>query len=347
MNNKFGRELRRFRIRLTKYEFWPWWLFFLPLFPFYLYFAIRLRNPVYFTAANPGIDLGGFFGEKKNEIMKELPEQFLAKSLFFEEVDWEVVQSGLLKSQLTFPIVFKPDVGERGDEVSIIPGLDALRTHLASITYPFILQEYIDYPIELGVFYSRLPSSDSGRILSIVQKKFLSVIGDGTSTVEKLIKSNDRGFLQLPRLRRERLETLALIPTKGRSIVVEPIGNHCLGTEFINANHLISEKLNKVFDEISLPFEGFYYGRYDLRIKSIDEMSEGKGIRIFELNGVTSEPGHIYDKKINIFQAYMDLIQQQRVVYQICRQNLSKDGQVTKLPEVLKRAYQHFFKSKR
>ena len=332
---------------MGRYEYWPWWLFFLPIFPVYLFYALRLRNFVYFTSANPGIEFGGFFGEKKSEILRELPEEYIAKSQYFEDTEPHKVLDSLRSRDFAFPIVFKPDVGERGEEVKILQTEENLSQHLETISYPYIIQEYIDFPIELGVFYSRLPNAREGQILSIVEKRFLEVEGDGERDVEELIASSDRGFLQLKRLKKEREELLRQIPANGVSLRVEPIGNHCLGTEFINAKHLISHNLSKVFDDISIPFKGFYYGRYDLKVMSYDDLYAGKSIKVFELNGVTSEPGHIYDKRMNIFKAYRDLVRQQRVVFQISQQNLRIHGHTTTLSEILKRAYQHFFLAKR
>ena len=56
-------------IKLFKYEDWTWWMFFLPLVPYWLYLAIRNRSLTYFTTANPCIPDGGVFGESKMDIL--------------------------------------------------------------------------------------------------------------------------------------------------------------------------------------------------------------------------------------------------------------------------------------
>ncbi|MFT7230515.1 MAG: hypothetical protein ACI9GO_000984, partial [Bacteroidia bacterium] len=38
---------------------------FVPVMPVYFFGVLRTRKLLYFTAANPSIDMGGFFGEKK------------------------------------------------------------------------------------------------------------------------------------------------------------------------------------------------------------------------------------------------------------------------------------------
>ncbi|MCB0733477.1 MAG: hypothetical protein H6608_02030 [Flavobacteriales bacterium] len=340
-------NVRRFKIQLLRYEYWPWWLFFIPMFPIYLWNAIRLRSFVYFTLANPGIEYGGFFGERKNDILKHLPTNFLARSEYLdvhrkmEVLDW--VKTGTW----TFPLVIKPDVGERGDEVTILRSESELVDHLNRVDYPMVVQEYIEGGIELGVLYCRYPNDSSGRVTSITKKNFLSVEGDGKQSVAELLEKTDRGYLQLDRLREQKKEVLEYIPMMGELVVVEAVGNHCLGTEFVNWNHLITPELSKVFDQISLPFEGFYYGRYDLKIESVDAMNRGEGIRVFELNGVTSEPGHIYDKEFTLQQAYRDVWKHQTYVYEVCRQNRLNGKKPAPLNEIIGRAYSHFFKAKR
>jgi len=86
-------------------------------------------------------------------------------------------------------------------------------------------------------------------------------------------------------------------------VVLEPIGNHCRGTTFLNANDIIDEKLTKVFDSISNRIPGFYFGRYDLRCSSIEDLKKGKNVRIIELNGAGSEPDNIYHSCASIFSA--------------------------------------------
>jgi phosphomannomutase len=59
----------------------------------------------------------------------------------------------------------------------------------------------------------------------------------------------------------------------GENRLLEPIGNHCRGTKFVNANHLINNQLDEVFSKISEGFEGFYYGRFDMKVESIDDLA--------------------------------------------------------------------------
>lgn len=67
--------------KIFKYEYWPMWAFYLPVLPYWLFLAIKTKSLAYFTVANPGIELGGFFGEIKSEILALIDNYYLPKSI--------------------------------------------------------------------------------------------------------------------------------------------------------------------------------------------------------------------------------------------------------------------------
>src|SRR5438067_9655505 len=58
--------------RKTQWEFWPPWIAYIPLLPYFLYLGLKYRSLTLFTAANPGIPSGGFVGESKCRILANL-----------------------------------------------------------------------------------------------------------------------------------------------------------------------------------------------------------------------------------------------------------------------------------
>src|SRR5579859_6450856 len=95
--------------RRIRWEFWPPWLAYVPVVPYIFYLAIKHRSLTLFTAANPGISSGGFVGESKSEILSHvtcLPEWTTA-------TDPQTVYDFISRHGLAYPIVLKPDVGER------------------------------------------------------------------------------------------------------------------------------------------------------------------------------------------------------------------------------------------
>src|SRR5439155_11142943 len=73
--------------RWTRWEFWPTWLFYIPVGVYYLWLAIRYRGFNVPTAANPGIKTGGVIGESKLEILDELrctSPEFVAEAFLLD-----------------------------------------------------------------------------------------------------------------------------------------------------------------------------------------------------------------------------------------------------------------------
>ncbi len=301
-------KLPLFVIKTFNYEYWPWWLFYLPMAPYWLYLAFRTRSFTFFTAVNPGIKAGGFYGESKIEILRKINPDFLPKTIFVEKENEPGNLIDLIEAaEMGFPVIVKPDVGERGTLVAKIETAEQLHNYHKAAQGNYIIQEFISYPIELGVLFSRVPTEPAGIVSSITLKEFLTVTGDGKSTIRELIGRSTRARFQLAALESKLGERINEQLPLNEKRLLEPIGNHCRGTKFINANHLINEKTNAIFSSIAESFDGFYYGRFDLKVPSIEDLYNGKNIKIMELNGVSSDPGHIYDPAYSLLNAYKDL----------------------------------------
>lgn len=298
-----------FLVKVFNYEYWPWWLFYLPMTPYWLYQAVRAKSLAFFTAVNPGIEAGGFYGEHKTEIMKNISPDYLAKTIFIPfGTALEELPKLLNINALSYPIIAKPNVGERGTSVSKINSQRELQQYHETADEDYLIQEFIDFSIELGVLFSRMPNEKIGKVSSVTLKEFLTVIGDGKSTIEQLILNNTRARFQLETLQKRLGNEINEVLVKGESRLLEPIGNHCRGTKFINANHLINRQLDEVFTKVAESYDGFFYGRFDMKVSSFKDLYLGKNIKIMELNGVSSDPGHIYDPKYYLWNAYRDLM---------------------------------------
>jgi hypothetical protein len=332
-----------FLVKLLNYEYWPFWLFFLPLVPYWIYLSIRAKSFTYFTAANPGIEHSGVYGESKIDILKKIDPKFIPKTLFFRSATSSItVIEALQKQRVDFPLIIKPNVGERGNEVAKISDSNHLTSYLSKNSTDFIIQEFVDFDIELGILYYRFPDSSKTGITSIVLKEFLSVTGDGSSTISELIEQNNRARFQVTSLKQKLGDTLADILPAGEKRNLEPIGNHCLGTKFLSGMNLLNERLVTVFDEISKDIDGFYFGRFDLKVKSIEDLYQGHNIRIMELNGVTSEPAHIYDPSYSIWKAWSETARNMKVMFWVSKANMKKGVKVTPFFEMLRLVRTHF-----
>lgn len=317
-----------------RYEYWPWWLFFLPMVPVWAFYAIKSGRWFYFTNVNPGIDLGGFFGESKIEIIRSMDDQYTADTLFVAKTKGELYSSHELP--FGFPIVCKPDVGERGYMVEIVSSQEALRDYHHRVEGDYLIQEMVDWPIECGVLFVKHPDKTQGQVTSLTLKRFLKVTGNGVDTVHELMQSDPRQALYADKF------AVDYIPAKGEKYVVQPIGNHCLGTEFIDGGEHLDKEVHQLFTTIASRIPGFHYGRFDLKVKTYDDLRTGNWLKIFELNGVSGEPGHMYDKRYNVLDAYRILRFHWGQIYQISKKNIRLGIEPASFGVVVKRVYQHF-----
>jgi hypothetical protein len=289
-------------IKLTNYEYWSWKWFYYPVMPWIFYQAWRARSAGFFTTVNPSIENGGFYNYDKKAVLDLIPDIYKPKTL--EIAKNEDIVAFLQRHHLDFPLIAKPNMGERGRGVSKINNLEEFTDyHSQNVDNEYIVQEFAAEKLEFGVFYSRVPSEQKGMVSSVTMKEFLTIEGDGKSTLGELILNKNRARFVEKNLREKFPNEWNSVIPKNEKIELEPIGNHCRGTRFINANYLINKDLEDVFDVIARTIPGFYYGRFDLRAASIDDLYAGK-IKVVELNGVNSEPTHIYDATFGLFNAY-------------------------------------------
>ena len=316
--------LKKWWIKCTHFEFWPFDVFYFPVKLYYVYLALRSRSLFFFTASNPTIEFGGLLGEKKSEVFDLIPDQYIPKTQLFQPESTETdVLAYMGKERISFPIILKPDVGERGWMVRKVRNEREVREYLKKIRVPFLLQEYVDLPVELGVFFIKVPGQ-IGKVTSIVKKGFLSVIGNGRDNVKTLLLANPRAAIQLD-FESEIFEGLMEeIPGNGERVEVESIGNHSRGTTFLDENRAIDKQLSETFNMIADDIEGFYFGRFDLRCRSMDDLRQGLHFKILELNGAGSEPGHIYQPGFPLWRAYKDVCWHLKMLRKVSRENRAR-----------------------
>ncbi len=287
---------KSFYTRLTQWEHWPTLVYYLPLAPFFLLRSIKAKHPFFYLATNPSILFSGNGTESKYKTLLLIPKKYRPKgALVLKTDDYQTAIKKFENEQLEFPIIAKPDIGFRGYLVKKINSAEALKNYLDNVTEDIIIQEFISHKNELGIFYHRIPGDDNGKISSITIKKFIEVVGDGISTLSELIKKDDRAFLYLDVFENIHKEKINKVYPKGEKIILSEIGNHSKGTQFLNGNHLINNDLENFINQLCKQIDGWYYGRLDIKYKNIENLIQGKDFKILEVNGIISEPTHIYD----------------------------------------------------
>jgi len=330
-----------FFIRLTSWEYWPFGIIQFPFFLYWLWLSLRARSLLFFSASNPGILMGGMLGESKYQVLKLIPKQYIPKTVLIQyPFSFRQVLAILRENGFEFPVIFKPDLGERGFMVKRIYNELDVESYVTKMKASFLVQELVDLPVECGVFYTRFPNEASGKVTSLVMKEMLTVTGNGSSSLQELILAKPRAKLQWNELKKEYEKRLSDIIPNEEILELNSIGNHCLGTKFLSGENLINEKLSHTFDGISKQIEGFYFGRFDLRCSNLDDLYEGK-VKVMELNGCGAEPAHIYQPGFPLGKALSVLMTHWKNMFIISIQNHKRGTPYTPLKEA-KHIYRQF-----
>ncbi|MBL4586249.1 MAG: ATP-grasp domain-containing protein [Flavobacteriales bacterium] len=303
--------------RLVRWEFWPWRVVYLPVAVYWFYLAIRARGWVYFSAANPCMRFGGLITYSKWDILKPVPQELRPRTIIIDiETEIDHVFDEIEMQKMVFPLIIKPDMGERGKGVEILQNEAELRNALQTVSETMMLQTFEKLPVELGILYSRHPDEEMGTISSVVVKEFPTPTGDGKRSLLQLILSNQRTRLNYKAIIERLQNRWNEVPADGEVVEVVKLGNHMLGTTFIDGNHLINNKLLEVFDTLAKKLDGFFIGRFGVRTSSIEELEKGN-FKVIEVNGAGSEPAHIYDPNMPLWKGLHALFAQWKRMYEI------------------------------
>lgn len=308
--------------RFTHWETWDWRIKYVFIAPVWLWFCLRARSPWFFTASNPTLEFGGFEGEKKSEMYAQLPEGSFPKSILVSpSLSPREVIDRMRAEGLEFPIAVKPDVGKMGLMFRKVHGAEDLATYHRSICCDYIVQEWQAYPVEVSVFYYRMPGSSKGSISGFIRKDFMEVTGDGRSSLWQLIKRYPRTRFRLEEMRTKHRRRLHKVLAPGEKYALCSALNLSRGGKLVSLEVEKDERLLQVFDSLSHKAGAFYYGRYDIKCSSVEDLKQGKNFSILEYNGSGAEPHHVYGNGNSFWKACSILVAHWSILYRIARLN--------------------------
>lgn len=309
--------------KLSNWEYWPTFMFYLPNIPYVIYLAIKAKSPVFYTATNPRIKNSGDGTESKFKTTLLIPKKHRPKTILATPKQrFSTIQKNIATEKIKFPLIAKPDIGFRGMLVKKINSENELKEYLKKYPIDIIIQEFISLKNECGIFYYRLPNEKSGTITSITLKKFSTVIGNGKSTLSELILEDKRAKIYYDIFQDIHKENMNLVPRKNKEISLTAIGNHSKGTQFKNGNRLISNELIKIISEIEQQIDGWFYGRLDIKYDTFEKFINNKKFKILEINGIISEPTHVFDARTySYFDAVKAIREHWKIVYKIATTN--------------------------
>lgn len=339
-------KVKDFFNRLLKWETWHYLAKYIPIAPVWFWYCAKSRSFWFFTASNPTLTFGGFEGESKKEIYDQLPPGTYPKTVLIDHtMSFDEAELIMLFNNFSYPFAVKPDVGMMGFMFRTISSRTEFRQYHELMPADYLIQEFVNYPLELSVFYYRFPNEKSGKITGFIRKDFLSVTGDGTSTLLELLLNCPRVKYRLEEMKSKHRHRLNEIVPAGEIFCLSRALNLSRGGRLVSLAHHKDDRLLKIFDDLSHYSGHFYYGRYDLKCASIEDLKLGRNFSILEYNGCGAEPHHIYGNGNTLLEAYKIVLQHWKVLYAISRYN-ERNGieywQFKKGYRFLRNAKRHF-----
>ena len=306
---------------MTHWEAWHWFAKYIVISPAWVLCILRARSLWFFTPANPSIQFGGYVGEKKTDIYAQVPPGTTPATIIVEpSYSLHDVLLQMQEANLAFPVAVKPQSGLMGFMFRRIEDQVQLRQYHQVMTATYILQEFIEYPLEVSVFYYRFPGQMKGTITGFVRKDCMSVTGDGHSTLRQLISGYERAQFRQEEMRAKHLHNLDLVIPHGEQYILSHALNLSRGGKLVSLESEKDDRLRRVFDDLS-HYSGFYYGRYDIRCNTIGELKEGKCFSILEFNAAGAEPHHVYGNGYTLWQSCRILVKHWSILSEIARHN--------------------------
>jgi hypothetical protein len=316
--------LKQFLYNITNWEKWPFKVIYFPLTFLWLYYIIKSRAVWFFTPSNPTITFGGFEGEGKREMYDQLPLNTFPKTIYIQpSIPFEKALEEISKNGFTYPYIVKPENGMMGLLFRIIENENELKKYHFISPVEYIVQGFSDYPVEVSIFYYRHPTQSKGVVSGFIQKEYMQVKGDGVTSLKTLIEQHPKANLKMDEMESKHGANFDKILLNNEVYFLSYAGNHNRGAKFMNLYNQIDEKLVALCDTLSTNKNMFYYGRFDIKCASIEDLKNQKNFSILEYNGAGAEPNHIYDCGFTLLQAYKEIAKHWKAMYDISKYNNS------------------------
>lgn len=270
----------------------------------YYYFldCARFRSIAYFSVCNSAIDYGGMLDDRKTDIYELLPQHIVPSTSIVTSID--SANSFIINNNLKFPLIIKPNIGLKGFKVFKLNSTEELNTFFKEneiLEREWILQEFIDYQREYSVLFYRYPKQQKYGISSFIEKSYPHVYGDGLNTLKTLVEQYNNPFLDKEEVYKRHSERLDQIPEKGEKIILDFIGNYSRGAKFHDKMEFVSDEMSSMLYQLFRKIDGLNFFRIDFKSDSIKDFLNGD-FKVIEINGMKSEPLHIYDSRNSFVQ---------------------------------------------
>ena len=308
--------------KITNWEGWPFKILYTPISFFWGWYIFKSKSLWFFTASNPTLTFGGMVGEPKTEMYNLLPATLYPITFkVLPNENFLLIEQKLVQYKINYPLIVKPEVGGQGILLRKINSGEELKWYHANMPWEYLVQEFVQYAMEVSIFYIRHPEEKKGLVTGFLLKYPLHIAGDGEQTVEQLVRQHPKAKKRIDHLFTVHKERWQDVIPAGEKYMLSYAANHTRGAQFIDLKEHIDERLVNVFDTISNNINDFYYGRYDIMCQSVEDLKAGNNFTILEYNGCGAEPNHFYDTGYTLIGAYKEILKHWKALYEISKYN--------------------------
>jgi hypothetical protein len=303
----------------------PKWLICIPLTLQWLLLALRYQSLTLPTIANPAITSGGLVGEGKLEYFDGMGPVALSATAAYCAISTHKRYTGselrevMHRAGLLFPVIAKPDLGLCGYGVRLVANRGELMDYLQAFpaNEMVVLQQCLPQEGEAGIFYSRDPNADTGRILGLALRYFPRVTGDGQHTLAELVAADARARRVLQSPKHQPSYHPGKVPKQGQVVRLATIGSTRVGGLYRDGHAHITPQLTRAIDAIAKDIPSFHFGRFDVRFDNLQDLSAGRAFTIMEVNGAGSEAIEAWDPNTALVAGLRLIFKKQRILFAI------------------------------
>jgi hypothetical protein len=257
---------------------------------------------------------------------EQLPPGTYPHTIYIDpSLPFDALEKKLTADNFDYPFIVKPDVGMMGFMVRKISNPEQLKKYHETISVQYIVQTLVDYPIEVAIFYYRLPDQQKGTVSGMLKKEPAYVIGNGRDNLLELMLASRNVRFKLEDIKTRNSEQLHEVLPEGYRYNLSLASNRSQGGLVEGIDHEIDENLQNLLDSWSHYSGKFFYGRYDIKCASVQSLKEGRDYYILEFNGAGAGIQHISANNYSLFKAQGIILHHWKMMYQIARHN-NKNG---------------------
>lgn len=290
---------------------------------------------------NPGLPYGGLMDSKFDRYSIFRSCEYAIPTILIQNprnTDLEMLRQYLRREGIDGPIVAKPNLDTSSQGVNKFETPNELHAFLEGQDIEYIIQPYVEYPLEFTIYYYRLPGESHGEILDVTERVLPKIRGNGRSTVRELLaEKGELGGVISSFKDNISDEALDHILGYNETLQLSIAAGSSQGVLFADSRSLITPELRQRIDSISVNVSGFYWGKFDVKAASYDDLAVGRKLKLIEVNGVKAELNYIYDRNCSYEEARKGVLWQIELLYEIANRN--KPHPTSSLSSILLQLY--------